>query len=110
MGKGVSEIRAYDPLANEQAKSYWLNPEKNSLFEHISYHNSMQEALLDTDAVYISTDWEEFRGLTSIIMECLQPPYLVIDARRMISDYQILIDHGFTYSSVGGKTYMGNSQ
>ena len=107
LGKGVSEIRAYDPLANEQAKSYWLNPEKNSLFERISYHNSMQEALMDTDAVYISTDWEEFRGLTSIIMECLQPPYLVIDARRMITDYQVLIDHGFTYLSVGGMTFAG---
>jgi UDPglucose 6-dehydrogenase len=110
LGKGVSEIRAYDPLANDQAKSYWLNPEKNSLFERISYHNSMQEALMDTDAVYISTDWEEFRGLTSVIMERLHPPYLVIDARRMITDYQILIDHGFTYLSVGGKTFIGKTE
>jgi UDPglucose 6-dehydrogenase len=110
LGKGVSEIRAYDPLANDQAKSYWLNPGKNSLFERISYHISMQEALMDTNAVYISTDWEEFRGLTSVILECQQPPYLVIDARRMITDYQILIDHGFTYLSVGGKTFIGKTE
>jgi UDPglucose 6-dehydrogenase len=110
LGKGVSEVRAYDPLANEMAKSFWLNPDKNLLFERITYHTSMQEALLGTDAVYISTDWEEFRGLTSIILDCLQPPYLVIDARRMISDYQTLVDRGFTYLSVGGKAYKGKSQ
>jgi len=106
LGKGVAEIRAYDPLAIDQAKSYWLNPEKNMLFSRISYHTSMQEAMAGTDAVYISTDWEEFRGLTTVIMDCVQPPYLVIDARRMIPDFQTLVDHGFTYLSVGGKTYL----
>ena len=73
LGKGVTEIRAYDPLANDQAKGYWLNPEKNSLFERISYHTSVQDALLGTDAVFISTDWEEFRGLTSILLESMHP-------------------------------------
>jgi UDPglucose 6-dehydrogenase len=107
LGKGVIEIRAYDPLANDQAKSFWLNPERNSLFERVSYHTSMYDALLGTDAAYISTDWEEFRGLTSIILDCLEPPYLVIDGRRMISDYQTLVDHGFTYLSVGGTTHLG---
>ena len=106
LGKGVAEIRAYDPLAIDQAKSYWLNPEKNMLFSRISYHTSMQEAMTGTDAVYISTDWEEFRGLTPVIMDCVQPPYLVIDARRMIPDFQTLVKHGFTYLSVGGKTYL----
>ncbi len=109
LGKGVNEIRAYDPLANEQAKSYWLNPEKNSLFERISYHNSAQDALKGTDAVYISTDWEEFRGLTSVLLDCVKPPYLVIDGKRMISDHQVLVDQGFTYLSVGGKTYIGKT-
>jgi UDPglucose 6-dehydrogenase len=104
LGKGVVEIRAYDPLAIENAKTYWLNPEKNWLFDRISYHTSMQAALDGTDAVYISTDWEEFRGLAPVIMEAVKPPYLVIDARRMIADYQYLVDAGYTYLSVGGKT------
>jgi UDPglucose 6-dehydrogenase len=107
LGKGVAEIRAYDPLAMDQAKSFWLNPDKNWLFEQISYHPSMQEALRGTDAVYISTDWEEFRGLTPVILECVQPPYLVIDGRRMISDYQTLVENNITYLSVGGKALAG---
>jgi UDPglucose 6-dehydrogenase len=104
LGKGVVEIRAYDPLAIDNAKSYWLNPEKNWLFDRISYHTSMHAALEGTDAVYVSTDWEEFRGLSPVIKETVRPPYLVIDARRMIADYQNLVDTGYTYLSVGGKT------
>ncbi len=103
LGKGVVEIKAYDPLAIDQAKSYWLNPEKNWLFDRISYHNSMRAALEGTDAVYISTDWEEFRGLTPVIKEAVKPPFLVIDGRRMIADSQPLIEAGYGYLSVGGK-------
>ena len=110
LGKGVNQIQAYDPLAMDQAKKYWLNPENNSLFERISYHASVEDALLGTDAVYISTDWEEFRGLTSTLLECQEPPYLVIDARQMIADYQILVERGFTYLSVGNKTYHGKKK
>lgn len=103
LGKGVSEIRAYDPLAVEQAQTYWFNPAKNSLFDRIHYCPSMQDALTGSDAVYVSTDWEEFRGLTPIIEQSVKPPYLVIDARRMISDYDILVEKGYTYLPVGGK-------
>jgi UDPglucose 6-dehydrogenase len=110
LGKGVCEIHAYDPLAIDQAKNYWLKPEKNSLFDRITYHDSMHEALAGTDAVYISTDWEEFRGLTPVILETVKPPYLVIDGRRMISDYQTLVKNGYTYLSVGGQTHLGKAR
>ena len=100
------EIRAYDPLAIDQAKNYWLNPEKNMLFDRITYHTSMQAALEGTDAVYISTDWEEFRGLTPVIKAAVKPPYLVIDGRRMIADHQLLVDDGYTYLSIGGKAVL----
>ncbi|MDJ0754395.1 MAG: nucleotide sugar dehydrogenase [Ardenticatenaceae bacterium] len=102
LGKGVSEIRAYDPLAVDTAKNHWFNPSKNHLFERITYHDSPREAIEGTDAVYISTDWEEFRGLSRTIETTVDPPYLVIDGRRMIPDYQSLVDRGFTYLPVGG--------
>ncbi len=43
-----------------------------------------------SDALYISTDWEEFRGLAHTIQTTVKPPYLVIDGRRMIPDYETL--------------------
>ncbi len=40
LARGVREIRAYDPLAMPDAQEYWFNPDKNHLFERISYHDS----------------------------------------------------------------------
>lgn len=100
--RGVKEIRAYDPLAMNSAKDYWFNPEKNHLFERISYHESAREAIKGSDALYISTDWEEFRGLSSTIENTVKPPYLVIDGRRMLRDFESLVEKGYAYLAVGG--------
>ncbi|MBX3055494.1 MAG: UDP-glucose/GDP-mannose dehydrogenase family protein [Anaerolineae bacterium] len=102
LSKGVKEIRAYDPLAMQAAQEYWFNPEKNHLFERITYHETVQDALKGSDAVFISTDWEEFRGLSRTIEKAVQPPYLVIDGRRMIPDYMTLVDKGYDFLAVGG--------
>ena len=102
LSKGVKSIRAYDPLAMEAAQDYWFNPEQNHLFERFSYHDTVQDALAGSDAVYISTDWEEFRGLSRTIEKAVKPPYLVIDGRRMIPDYSSLVEKGYDYLSVGG--------
>ncbi len=102
LAKGVQEIRAYDPLATEDAKLWWFNPEQNYLFERISYHDTAEAALAGSDACYISTDWEEFRGLAHQINQTVSPPYLVIDGRRMIPDADVLVSQGFDFLSVGG--------
>ena len=102
LARGVKSIRAYDPLANEEAK-HWLNPEKNYLFERISYYDSAREAIDGSHALFISTDWEEFRGLSHIIETTITPPYLIIDGRRMIPDYDTLVARGYEYLAVGGK-------
>ena len=102
LARGVSEIRAYDPLAMDEAQRSWFNPEKNHLFERITYHETAKDAITGSDAVYISTDWEEFRGLASTIEQAVKPPYLVIDGRRMIPDYDQLVAKGYEYISVGG--------
>ncbi|MGB0389267.1 MAG: UDP-glucose dehydrogenase family protein [Ardenticatenaceae bacterium] len=102
LARGVQSIRAYDPLANEEAK-HWFDPEKNYLFERITYHNSAREAIQDSDALFITTDWEEFRGLSYIIETTITPPYLIIDGRRMIPDYETLVAGGYEYIAVGGQ-------
>ena len=100
LARGVSEIRAYDPVATEEAKRFF-NPENNHLFEKISYHNSAKEALAGSDMVFISTDWEEFRGLSRTIEQSVKPPFLVLDGRRMIPDYNELTERGYGYIAVG---------
>lgn len=102
LGRGVREIRAYDPMAIHEAGKF-LSPEKNHLFEKISYHESVKEALKGSDMLFISTDWEEFRGLSHTIEQIVKPPYLVMDGRRMIPDYDELVARGYGYIAVGGQ-------
>ncbi len=102
LARGVREIKAYDPLALNEARRYF-NPESNYLFEKITYHNSVREALQGSEMVFISTDWEEFRGLSRTIEQTVQPPYLVMDGRRMIPDYQELVERGYGYLAVGSQ-------
>jgi UDPglucose 6-dehydrogenase len=106
LARGVGSIRAYDPLAMHEAKRYF-NPENNYLFEKISYHESPKEALEGSDMLFISTDWEEFRGLSGTIEQAVKPPYLVMDGRRMIPDYSELVEHGYSYLAVGSSYMAG---
>lgn len=101
LARGVAEIRAYDPLAMEEAQRRWFNPDKNHLFERITYHETAKEAIDGSDALFIATDWEEFRGLASTIENAVKPPYMIIDGRRMIPDYDALVAKGYEYLSVG---------
>jgi UDPglucose 6-dehydrogenase len=105
LARGVAEIRAYDPLAMGEAERRWFNPQKNHLFERITYCDTAKEAVSGSDALFISTDWEEFRGLSTTVENTVKPPYLIIDARRMIPDYKELVKRGYQYISVGG-TYL----
>lgn len=107
LSRGVRAIRAYDPLAMDEARRTWFNPERNHLFERISYHTSAKEAIAGSDALYISTDWEEFRGLARTIETTVKPPYLVIDGRRMVPDYELLAAAGYDYLPVGGQLLRG---
>jgi UDPglucose 6-dehydrogenase len=92
-----------------EAQRSWFNPEKNHLFERITYHNSAKEAIAGSDAVFISTDWEEFRGLSRTIETAVKPPYLVIDGRRMIADFEALVERGYDFMSVGGALLRGSN-
>jgi len=102
LARGVKAIRAYDPLAMDDAQNIWFSPEKNHLFDRISYYPSAREAIAGSDALYISTDWEEFRGLAHTIETTVKPPYLVIDGRRMIPDFRALVSKDYEYLPVGG--------
>jgi UDPglucose 6-dehydrogenase len=101
LARGVSSIRAYDPLACAEAPR-WFDVRDNHLFERISYHGTADEAIHGSDALFISTDWEEFRSLAPVIERTVKPPYLIIDGRRMIPDFDSLVKKGYEYLAVGG--------
>ena len=100
LGKGAAKISGYDPLAIETARETFA-PSRNILFEKIDYFQTPKEAIQGTDAIFISSDCEEFRGLSRTIEETAAPPYLIMDGRRMIPDFEDLVAKGYTYLAVG---------
>ena len=45
--------------------------------------------------------------MSTIIEPLVAPPYLIIDGRRMIPDYDLLIEKGYSYLAVGSRARKG---
>ena len=48
-----------------------------------------------------TADCEEFRGISRTIEDTVNPPYLVMDGRRMIPDFEEMVAKGYSYLAVG---------
>jgi UDPglucose 6-dehydrogenase len=87
-------VAAYDPAATERAIEA-LPPSSK-----LSYAGSIYEAAKDADAVLILTDWKEFAGIDlARLNQAVRFP-IVIDGRNLYKPQEML-DHGFTYVSMG---------
>lgn len=103
LARGTVSVRAYDPLIDRESAAVRLDPRYNHLYRRIDYFASAEEAIAGSDALFISSDAEEFRALAPIIERSVRPPYLILDGRRMIDgDRDRLIDAGYSYLAVGG--------
>jgi UDPglucose 6-dehydrogenase len=87
-------ITAYDPAAMERAKEVLPPSEK------ISYAADLYEAAKNADAVLILTDWKEFAEIDLARLNRVVHFPIVIDGRNLYEPQEML-DHGFTYVSVG---------
>ena len=68
--------------------------------EKLKYAGDLYEAAKDADAVLILTDWKEFAKIDlARLNQAVRFP-IVIDGRNLYKPQQML-DHGFTYVSVG---------
>lgn len=102
LARGVAAVRAYDPVVGARTARCWLDPQRDPMFERVSYHDSAEAALRGSHALFITTDWSEYRAIGGLLREVVQPPYLVIDGRRMIVNASDLVSRGFTYLPAGG--------
>jgi UDPglucose 6-dehydrogenase len=102
LARGVAAIRAHDPVVGEDTARRWLDPRSDPMFERVSHHDSAEEALRGSQALFIATDWSEYRSIGGLLREVVQPPYLVIDGRRMLVNASDLVSRGYTYLPAGG--------
>jgi UDPglucose 6-dehydrogenase len=89
-----AEVAAYDPAAMERAKEV-LPPSKK-----LSYAADIYQAARDADAVLILTDWKEFASIDLTRLNNAVKFPIVIDGRNLYKPHEML-EHGFTYVSVG---------
>ncbi|MGA3262737.1 MAG: UDP-glucose/GDP-mannose dehydrogenase family protein [Terracidiphilus sp.] len=87
-------VSAYDPAAMERASAVLPPSEK------LIYAAGIYEAAKDADAVLILTDWKEFASIDLARLNRTVRFPIVIDGRNLYKP-QTMLEHGFTYVSVG---------
>jgi UDPglucose 6-dehydrogenase len=87
-------VTAYDPAAMERAKDV-LPPSAK-----MRYAGDIYSAAADADAVLILTDWTEFGSIDMVKLNQVVKFPIVVDGRNLYKP-QTMLDHGFTYVSVG---------
>lgn len=86
-------VTAFDPEAMEEAKRVYIG-------DKIKYADKPMDALDGADALFIVTEWNEFRRPDfESIFESLEHP-VIIDGRNIFSR-EVVEEMGFTYYAVG---------
>ncbi len=94
LGKGA-RVQAHDPVAEKTARRYFG--------ERIRYCPSPYEALKEADALFLVTEWNEFRHPDFERMKSLMKSPVVFDGRNVYNP-SAMKDRGFVYYGVGRRT------
>jgi UDPglucose 6-dehydrogenase len=87
-------VRAYDPVAREQARRLYTDQRKLVLCERA------EDALREADALAVVTEWREFRSPDfNVIKDALRTP-AIFDGRNLY-DAALLKRMGFDYFAIG---------
>ncbi|WP_175620638.1 UDP-glucose dehydrogenase family protein [Chryseobacterium schmidteae] len=90
-----AKIIAYDLIAEGNVKKL--------LGDKISYANTMYDALENADALFIATEWPEFKNPNFDLMAKKMNNKAIFDGRNMFP-LEVPEQNGFFYKSIGRKT------
>ncbi len=93
--KEGASISAFDPEAMKNVKEL--------MGDRVSFTKNQYEALEDSDALVIATEWNEFRTPDFEKMKSLMKNRAIFDGRNVF-DLKRIKEQGFYYFSVGRKT------
>lgn len=93
-----ARVKAFDPASMENAKFY--------LNDTIEYAQNMYDALPESDALIIFTEWNEFRNPDFKKVKSLLKKPVIFDGRN-VYDLEDMEEYGFTYYSIGRKPVIG---
>ncbi len=87
-----AKVKAYDPVAMEETKRI--------LGDKIEYAEDKYDAILDTDGLFVVTEWPEFKMLNFKVLKKLLKEPVVFDGRN-IYDVEEMKTNGFKYYGIG---------
>ena len=85
-------IRVYDPVAMDECR--------RRIGDAVYYATDMYDALVDTDAMILVTEWKEFRLPSWSVIRKTMKQHHIIDGRN-IYDADELKEAGFSYTCIG---------
>jgi UDPglucose 6-dehydrogenase len=91
-----AEITGYDPVAMEESQ--------RRIGNSIKYAENLYDAVNDADALFLVTEWKEFRIPNFKELAKRMKHHVIFDGRN-IYDRQEMIDHGFDYFGIGIQPY-----
>ncbi|NOY51056.1 MAG: UDP-glucose/GDP-mannose dehydrogenase family protein [Chlorobi bacterium] len=89
-----AKVKAYDPVSMEEAKRI--------LGDKIEYCKDQYEAIIDADALFLVTEWPEFKFPNFNVMSKLLTNKVIFDGRN-VYDVDEVRAEGFTYFGIGTK-------
>lgn len=93
--KRGAKIKAYDPKAIYNAQKFYLKDNTN-----IEYVENKYEALIESDALILITEWNEFSSPDFEEMSKRLKEKIIFDGRNQYN-YQCLKEFGFEYYQIG---------
>ncbi len=93
--KRGAKIKAYDPKAEHEAKTFYLKGN-----ESVEYVSSKYDALVDADAMILVTEWKEFRAPDFDEMEQRLKNKVIFDGRNQYNRKK-LEESGWEYFEIG---------
>jgi len=89
--KAGAQVKAYDPEANTSFAEF---------YPQITYCKTWEEAVKETDAVAVMTEWNEFRTMDAKTLKNLMKSPIILDTRNILSRNE-LQKNGFSFDNVG---------
>ncbi len=93
--KAGASVKAYDPKAVKEAKEVYLNGN-----EKVSYCDSKYEAVKDSDALILVTEWKEFRSPDFYEIRKLLRTPVIFDGRNQY-EAKTVRKYGLDYYQIG---------
>ena len=88
-------VNAYDPKSTENDRNYYLKETLN-----LNYFNNKYEALDDTEALFLLTEWKEFRSPDFNEMKIKMKSHVIFDGRNQFIELNMK-ERGFLYFPIG---------